>query len=516
MPAVYTLEVVFPKPTGTSPTGIDGDNRSKFALQGVEYAIPLAATGGMPPLAWTGSNLPSGAVVESYPSQSGESLWRLRWPNPQTDASDVQVCVEDIHEASDCETFSIDVQAAGSSSRFRFVDAVDGNDSWDGTSPTFVSGTTGPWRTLSAVWSQGRMHQIIYFMAGVYNVDGITLASGGAYANFDYGGNGGLGRPTQWLNYPNESPELDLQSTGSDTPYINLSEAENAWVEGFEVYGDWTKSFEVGMFFGRGSVWWNNNFHTGGDGGDGSNSAFIMMTSNSSNQSYGTVIANNIFGSAGHNAIKAYTALKLVIEGNLLDGNDGMAMKADVEQYSIQFNKAQNLTSEAGAGLVTGNHNATHFTESSGETRFNAVLSTSSTTVYLVRGGIANVAALHIYRNTFVGTAIIDRLGSAEGARTFTRNVIINATAASGSCPAKFTCTSVTDFTKLVLSSNLTGVTGDNIVSASGDLQGSYLTDHGPASATPKGHMMDTELSGGGGGATDGPRGKGRTRIRMR
>lgn len=32
-----------------------------------------------------------------------------------------------------------------------YIDRVNGNDSWDGTTPSFVSGTTGPWKTCAAV-----------------------------------------------------------------------------------------------------------------------------------------------------------------------------------------------------------------------------------------------------------------------------------------------------------------------------------------------------------------------------
>lgn len=477
----YTLEVTYPKEIAASPNGLDADNRAFFAAQGVAYSIPLAAVGGMPPFSWSGTSLPTGATVESYASQSGQLLWRLSWPNPQTDASNVVVTVTDVHGATDSETFSIDVQADGAASKFRYVDAVNGSNASNGQTP----GTA--WQTLGKVWSDGLKDKIIYFDTGVYDTTGITLAGGTVSANFDSDGNGGLGRPTQWLAYPGQSPEIDLGAMGGDTPFYKLAEAEAAYVEGFELYGDWTKTFEVQMDEGRGAVFWNNTFHTGGDGADGSNSAFIMTTSVVTAQQYGMVIANNSFGAAGHNALKLYTLSKPVIEGNLFDDNDGIATKDSIQLYTVQLNKAQNIN--ASAALVTGNHNGAVQT-TYGEVRFNLVLSTGGDAIDWVQGHIASVGALSSYRNTLIGTISIDTLSASDGIRSFTRDVIINATAASGSCPAKFTCTSVTDFTKLTTTDNLTGVAADGITDVNGLLTGASRTSYGPGTSTRRGHEI--------------------------
>src|SRR5882762_9019752 len=47
-------------------------------------------------------------------------------------------------------TQSITVTTFSASGGTRYVDSANGNNSWDGTSPQFVSGTTGPWADFTA------------------------------------------------------------------------------------------------------------------------------------------------------------------------------------------------------------------------------------------------------------------------------------------------------------------------------------------------------------------------------
>ena len=52
-----------------------------------------------------------------------------------------------------------------------YVDAEDGNDGWDGTSATFVSGTTGPKKTLAGVCAVADLknYNLVYVAPGVYD-----------------------------------------------------------------------------------------------------------------------------------------------------------------------------------------------------------------------------------------------------------------------------------------------------------------------------------------------------------
>jgi hypothetical protein len=208
--SINTLEMVYPLPVGVSGTGLDAQHQLFVAYPGIEKVEPIIAYGGMPPYNCSGSNLPSGAVVEDYTAESGQTLCRFRWPNPQTDAADVEVCISDVHAAEDCSTFSIDV----TTTPFRFTDCDDGNDAWDGTAPAFVSGTTGPWASLQAVEEDSRINQIMYFRGGscTYTHDGIILA---------FSADSGLtGGGTGTLSGTHSSTTADL---GTNAPIVDVA-----------------------------------------------------------------------------------------------------------------------------------------------------------------------------------------------------------------------------------------------------------------------------------------------------
>ena len=53
-----------------------------------------------------------------------------------------------------------------------YADVTLGNDSYDGLSPTYVSGTTGPKATLVAAITAASADDTIYLLAGTYNTNG--------------------------------------------------------------------------------------------------------------------------------------------------------------------------------------------------------------------------------------------------------------------------------------------------------------------------------------------------------
>ena len=68
---------------------------------------------------------------------------------------------------------------AGADQEF-FCDAVNGNDDWDGTSATYVSGTTGPKKTIgAAVNLADGTPTIITALPGVYDEGELTDDNGG-------------------------------------------------------------------------------------------------------------------------------------------------------------------------------------------------------------------------------------------------------------------------------------------------------------------------------------------------
>lgn len=66
----------------------------------------------------------------------------------------------------------------------KYVDQTGGDDTWDGTSGTFVSGTTGPWKTIAKInGSTFLPGDIIYFKRGETWEERLTVPSSGSAGN---------------------------------------------------------------------------------------------------------------------------------------------------------------------------------------------------------------------------------------------------------------------------------------------------------------------------------------------
>lgn len=86
----------------------------------------------------------------------------------------------------------------------RYVDGTNGNDAWDGLSPNFVSGTTGPKATLSGAEDTVTAGDLVHVRSGTYREQLACVSSGTAGSAIeyrgDYGGviwaNGGVVRVT--------------------------------------------------------------------------------------------------------------------------------------------------------------------------------------------------------------------------------------------------------------------------------------------------------------------------------
>ena len=133
-------------------------------------------------------------------------------------------------------------------SRTFFVNGSTGNDSWDGTSATFVSGTTGPWATLAHAASQ--MPQ--------YNLNGFSITinvANGTYA---------LSSPVSW---PSQAGNGSINITGnaaspgsvivSNATGTCMVFAAGTWnLDGFQITSTGTSGGDPGngIFVGSGSV----------------------------------------------------------------------------------------------------------------------------------------------------------------------------------------------------------------------------------------------------------------------
>jgi len=262
----------------------------------------------------------------------------------------------------------------------------------------------------------------------------------------------------------------------------------NIYMQGITFLNGANNAFHLGRNGQYGAYFALNTFDRWGPGVDGLNSAAIMYKQTYGTNTYKDVVTHNTFTGAytadgnDHNScVKAYSWLKGIASNNLFYGNrsrECLAMKASTRQFHLIDNVFEDTTANQKA--IGGNWSAGTMSERGyGEIAFNNIKSSSTHVLDLNNDG--ELDAVYVYRNTFAGPAIgVQNLHASIGPFTFTNNVIINSQAASGSCPAKFSCFDLiltpADYTRLVLTDNLTGVSGDSITDANGALQGSYST----------------------------------------
>jgi hypothetical protein len=134
------------------------------------------------------------------------------------------------------------------SSRTFFVNGSTGNDAWDGTSATFVSGTTGPWLTLQHAANQ----------VPLYNLNGFSITINVANGSFP------LTSPISWPMQAG-SGSVIIQGNHASPSSVPISNATGTvmvfgpgtWVlDGFTITSSGTSGGDPGngLFAGSGAV----------------------------------------------------------------------------------------------------------------------------------------------------------------------------------------------------------------------------------------------------------------------
>lgn len=471
-PAIRTLELISPIASGTGTPAMHSGHRIYKAYPGIAYNIRCVVTGGSYPYTFALTNAPSGMTINA---NTGE----INWPSPTTGQSGANptVTVTDAESTQVQGSWTIAVTTSG----FKFIDAVNGTALPNGTGTL-----ANPIRTLADVKNGGAtFSDILYFRAGNYTLGGDTPGSGASlngagYLNLGFDDSGGTGRPMTWIAYPGESPNIDfrngLNTYGSvngpfDAPYIKLT-GPNIYIDGLTISNDRTKSFELDCTTRRAPVIRNVTALNGGSGSDGSNSAFFMLTANASGPSYGLAIQDCDFGEAQHNAIKSYSMTKSVIEDNQFTDNDGVAQKAGVSLYTVRRNTFTTCNY-----CVTGNMNVYGAETTGGEVCYNLMLNPVNHCLAIGNGKISTIGQTNVYRNTFVGPVWVQNLVTADGPYVFRHNVKINSDGAQTPW-ANIVDTSISDASRVTIDDDLNGAAADNIVNASGLLQGAYRTTY--------------------------------------
>ncbi len=486
-----SLQMMRPVAIGTAGTGLDANNRVYRAYQGLTYTIHADARGGRWPYTYSLSNAPSGMTIEAGPctniGPTGCTAGTITWVNPQATANNITVTVRDVNGSEVTGTWSITVSttACSNTGGFCFVDAVNGNDSNNGDSAT-------PYLTLAGLQAARTGHQIVYFRSGTYNTAQQTVGSiscdGGTFQwREDISG------PVIWIAYPGESPVINFRSDGGDPVSCVRMWGANVWIDGLQMDNVGSIGFQFVRSSRYGIVARNITGIDLLDGQDGENSGYFMWVNSSpTTPSYFDTVQNSLFqtingdgvGTDDGCALKFYNTMSVLVETSRFTDGFGeavVALKNEVPDYTVRANVFEATVPTGIGGNM--NDNTTGF-KTGGEIYHNLFLGSGTGSangcITLVVSRITSVAETWVYRNTCLGDMNISNLVTADGPYHFNDNVILNSRAASGSCPAKYACYSVTDYTRFVDNAdNVKGLNDGTVANATtGELVGASRTTY--------------------------------------
>lgn len=128
----------------------------------------------------------------------------------------------------------VGLMTLGAQANIWYVDAINGDDSYDGSSPVFVSGMVGPLQTINLAIANSSPEDTIQVAAGSYYemlfVDR-PLTIWGA----NKGKSGNSGRSTESIIYPDA---IDISSTAGPNNFVVTINSDDVIFDGFEVNGD--------------------------------------------------------------------------------------------------------------------------------------------------------------------------------------------------------------------------------------------------------------------------------------
>jgi hypothetical protein len=493
------LELRWPTAVGAAGTGHDADSYLYRAWTGIPWNIRVVVGGGT----WQEytvslSNAPAGMTMNSTGACTTMPCdnWTINWTNPTTTASNVQVCVSDADEGPDCETWSIAVaDCVPGAGGCCVVHADTGSNAAAGT-------PAAPWQTIAFARSNCGARSVMFLRGGTtadYNFAGITSSNNECYPErvaFVE-----TSQPVIWISYPGDtSAVIDHAGGGVAEPLCVQFTGENVWVDGITFENGDNITLQIVRSNQFGSMVRRSTFRGCGPGSNSFNPGCLMYTTQQPSFSYWDTIQNNTFEDleygTGEIAAKLYTITGLIIQDNSVDNvhtrvseQEGIwATKDSITAFEIRNNSCSDLPAEI--PCFGGNvHNTS--TTTSGEIHHNLVLASGAVAIHTGVSAGAVWGQFNVYRNTFVGSWTIANLDTADGPVVSERNVIVNAGGnACSTWPDEVACVSVGDYARATFTNDLVGQTADAIVDANGSLQGTYLTDHGPDSPTPKGHVL--------------------------
>jgi hypothetical protein len=482
--ANFPLEITNIKPAGTGTPAIPATNRIFRAYPGIEYNIRAAVIGGTYPYTYSLSNAPEGMTINS---RTGEIVW----PNPQSDAINVQLSVKDSENTTVSTTWSIAVSTNG----FLFVDA-----SYSGVE---TGSFEQPFSSISSLMNNtaaGNREDIVYFREGSYML--VAFNTGSNHIN-PGGITGKYGtyltqRPYKWIGFPDESVNIN-----ADVRYIAHNSTagiyfDNLNLSNFSDYG--IRAYGGANYAVVRRCNWSNIVAVRSDN---ENFGFYFAAEWPANSpgKYLTFQDNTFSERSGAAGIGSlYITEKVLIEnndffGNVSSGLSGITTCIAAKYATHYITIRGNLFRTNGGSAFGTSMNGTFIGSSNIEFLYN-LFYRGDGDLYVnerinMRTDYGGTNYFHFYRNAIVGNLTFDNLDGnncENGPWNLYNNVIINPATADPSSYTKvdhiqyrFTCSNnpqncIND------NYNLKGTQSDNIIGSNGKLSSShqqYLGTHG-------------------------------------
>lgn len=497
----YTLDIINIDEVGS-------ENRILFAYTGIQYKVRIAAIGGLYPFTW---ELTSNTTCDdTNPMTIDSSTGEITWNSPQSGDNGCAVEVKVTDSESNTDTESYNIAVSTDSDLFHFVDI----DSIGGTCNNANAGTiTEPWCDMDAFYTGDTNtdypDDIIYFRAGTYTYPHIATkvnpfnCTNRVYIREDK-------KPKSYLAYPGETVIFNGESDPNEAPdgdcgwFFYLLYPTDIYFQGITFNNNWLYGIQ-----GTGSrltVFDSKCQNIDGASGQAANQACISFQDHAGNDK--AVIVDDIFTSPGDApdtvvAIKTYGVSYSVMEDLTVTGSFGKAISLkDNTTYSAIRHNHFDGTDE---GIISQGYSSGC---SNNEIVFNFMENVTDYAIYLYP--VILVGTTYIYRNTLDGNIRISTFETSDGVITFLNNVIINSQSDTAPPYDSDFILNKTRFINLqagqqqwiyenrfVYTSNLTGVTADNIIDEDGLLQGAYRTTYLGTMGWETGEQITTSFPGG-------------------
>ena len=433
--ADYALEIIQPR------ASLSTTNRFYKQYTGVEYNVRLGVIGGVYPFTYSLTTKPTGMTIDA---NTGE----ITWSNPIEAGSPHSITAQVTDDAG--STQSVSWTLTVTTSGFKFVDSVSGNDANAGT-------LAAPWQTLEKI-GDAASSDFIYFRAGTYSTTQQNSWDGSV-------------NPVVWMAYPGETVNFDF----ANGAFFVQNASNRLFVDGFNIDTN-ANSQQRGISYvgSLSNITFRRNAFTGLTNGTAGNNPSYMFSTQSSVRGEYTVIQDNT-NTEGTNSTfyLGYANSKVLVEDNTITGTVTSTAITPKDGNNLWFIRG-NTTDIDGSSVKVQEYDSQGHGKGPVVIEYNNFKSVNANCISAAM--YAQDDTVICKRNTVRGRFYVRPTSGTDPLFQTENNVIINDDDAGYT--DRIRTGPEGDQGRITYVDNLVGVTSDNIVDANGDLQGTYRTTY--------------------------------------